>query len=56
MSDRLDLKGFQKGTLVVQLTDITRGIYLLYNGESVIVTNPFSVSLKPVDYHMRYIY
>lgn len=43
MSDRLDLKGFKEGTLVVQLTDITRGNHFLYDGEFVIVTNPLSI-------------
>jgi hypothetical protein len=46
MSDRVDLKGLQEGILVVQLTDITRGSHLLYDGEFVIRANPLSISPK----------
>jgi hypothetical protein len=46
MSDRLDLKGFKEGILVVQLMDVTRGTHLLYKGEFVIVTNPLAIFPK----------
>jgi hypothetical protein len=44
MSDRLDLKGFKEGTLLVQLIDVTRGNDLLYKGEFSIRANPISIS------------
>jgi|SRR6267378_329016 len=46
MSDRLDLKDFKEGTLVVRLMDITRGTHLLYSGEFAISANPLSISPK----------
>jgi len=48
LSDRLDLKDFKDGILVVQLTDVMRGTHLLYNGEFVISANPLSISPKTV--------
>jgi hypothetical protein len=42
LSDRVELKGFKEGIVVVQLTDVGSN-RLLYRGEFVIVTNPLSI-------------
>jgi hypothetical protein len=50
--DSVPLKGFQTGTVFVQLTDIHRSD-VLYQGESAISVNPLSIDAKHIDRAVR---